>query len=77
MTSIQSNDTNLSRLGHINADIQCLVAGLHWAEVRTMKWDANEAAHSLARYARNISDVVYWLEDTPPPALEALSYDSI
>ena len=26
-------------------------------------------AHSLAKYAKNITDVVYWVEDSPPPAV--------
>ena len=29
-------------------------------------------AHSLAKYAKNIDDVVYWIEDSPPLAVEAL-----
>ena len=32
-------------------------------------------AHSLARYAKNLSDEMYWLEDSPPPAVEALYQD--
>ena len=34
-------------------------------------------AHSLARYAKNLSDEMYWLEDSPPPAMEALYKDSL
>ena len=37
----------------------------------------NMVAHSLARYAKNISDEMYWLEDSPPPELEALYQDSL
>ena len=32
-------------------------------------------AHSLARHARNISDEMYWLEDSPPPVMDALYKD--
>ena len=32
-------------------------------------------AHSLARYAKNISNDVMWLEDSPPLALESLYHD--
>ena len=34
-------------------------------------------AHSLASYAKNLSDEMYWLEDSPPPAVEALYQDSL
>ena len=34
-------------------------------------------AHSLAKYAKNITDVIYWVEDSPPPAVEALYQDSL
>lgn len=37
---------------------------------------ANTVAYALARYARNIEDELVWLEDSPPPALEALYFDS-
>ena len=29
-------------------------------------------AHSLAQQARNISDEMYWLEDSPPPVVDDL-----
>ena len=35
------------------------------------------AAHSLAKYAKNITDVIYWEKDSPPPAVEALYQDSL
>jgi len=34
-------------------------------------------AHSLARNAKNIIDDVIWLEDSLPPALNALYHDSL
>ena len=37
----------------------------------------NMVAHSLARYAKNLSNEMYWLEDSPPPAVEALYQDSL
>ena len=33
--------------------------------------------HSLAKYAKNITDIIYWVEDSPPPAVEALYQDSL
>ena len=35
------------------------------------------AAHSLAKYAKNITDVIYWDEDSLPLAVEALYQDSL
>ena len=35
-------------------------------------------AHSLAGYARNLSNEMYWIDDSPPPpAVEALYQDSL
>ena len=35
-------------------------------------------AHVLAQYARHTLDEdLYWMEDSPPPALEALYHDSL
>uniref|UniRef100_A0A7N2MBL0 Uncharacterized protein n=1 Tax=Quercus lobata TaxID=97700 RepID=A0A7N2MBL0_QUELO len=38
--------------------------------------NANTVAHVLAPYARNIEDELVWLEESPPPAFEALYFDS-
>ena len=43
--------------------------------VNCVKRGANTVAHSLARYARNIDKDMFWMENTPPPAWEALYYD--
>ena len=32
-------------------------------------------AHALARYAKDILDEVVWIEDSPPPTVEALYFD--
>ena len=34
-------------------------------------------AHSLARFARNIVDVLYWTDDEPPPIVDALHFDRL
>ena len=34
-------------------------------------------AHALAKHARNLIDDLYWIEDTPLPAADALYYDSL
>ena len=36
---------------------------------------ANGVAHCLAKFARGIVDEIVWMEDSPPPALEALCLD--
>ena len=33
-------------------------------------------AHSLARFASHLDDELVWLEESPPPALEALYLDA-
>ena len=46
-------------------------------EIKSIQWSANRVAHSLGCYARHIDEDIVWLEDSPPPALEALYLDSL
>ena len=46
-------------------------------EFRGIRRIANGVAHSLARFARHLSEDIVWLEDSPLSALEALYLDSI
>ena len=46
-------------------------------EIRWIGRVVNLVAHSLARYAKNVSNFVIRIEDFPPLALEALYLDSI
>ena len=34
-------------------------------------------AHTLAKHARNLINDIFWIEDIPPPAEDALYYDSL
>lgn len=76
MRAISTGRANRSRLGHIYEDIQCLAAGFRSFTVIFVKHSANGVAQSLAGFARNVEDELAWLEDSPPPALEALHFDS-
>ena len=68
--SYKAFKVNLSRLGHVIEDIQVLISGLRWADVGWVKRSANLVA-------KNISDDVIWLEDSPPPTLESLYHDCL
>lgn len=46
-------------------------------EINSIRRSANRVAHSLAHYARHISEDIVWLEDLPPPALEDFYLDSL
>ena len=77
MKSIASSRTDLSRLGNIYDDIRCLAGGLRYMEFNSICCSANGVTHSLARYAKHLGEDFVWLEDSPPPNLEALYLDSI
>ena len=48
------------------------VLSINW-----VKRGGNMVAHTLAKYARNLINDVFWIEDNPPPAENALYYDSL
>ena len=75
--AISSARDNGSRLGHIYEDIRCLTASLRDWSTSWVRRNANTVAHSLAQFAREIENEIVWLEDLPPPALEALYSDSL
>ena len=65
-----------SWLGHILQDVACMISGLRWTRVLFARRSANTVVHALARYAKDILDEVVWIEDSPPPTMEALYFDS-
>lgn len=76
MKTIMSSKANYSRLGHIYEDISCMALNLQTFTVSCARRSANSAARALARYARQVYDEVVWLEESPPPILEALYLDN-
>ena len=75
MTSLSHGGPNMSQLGHVVHDIQWLATGLRWASFSHVRRSANSVAHVLARHAKNVVEDMIWLEETPPPAVEALYFD--
>lgn len=73
MKSLTSVRVNRSRLGHIYEDIRTLATSFRSLTVSCIRRGANAVAqYSLARFANQIDTEIIWLEDSPPPALEAL-----
>ena len=66
-----------TQLGHILQDVVSLLNGFQWSKVQYGKRSANTVAHALAKYAKDVSNEVVWIEDSLPLAVEALYYDSI
>ena len=66
MKSIRSNRVDLSRLGNLYDDIQCMAGCLRHVDFYRIKRSANGVAHSLSHYARHLSEDIVWLEDSPP-----------
>ena len=75
--AISTPAANSSLLGHIYEDIRCNIKGLQVVSFSWVKRGGNMVTHSLAKYARNIFDDMYWIEDTPPPVADALYQDSL
>ena len=75
MSTISSNNPNWPRLGVIYDDIGCLAASLRYVSFNCIRRNANSVAHSLAWYATGLVEEVVWLEDSSPPARDALYFD--
>ncbi|KAL0011169.1 hypothetical protein SO802_006277 [Lithocarpus litseifolius] len=76
MQAISSPRINCSLLGYVVDDIRHLVHCLEWARISITRRGGNKVAHALAQHARNsLDNNVYWMEDSPPPAMEALIQD--
>ena len=70
MQAISSPNDDESLMGNVVGDIQQMLTGLNWGG------GGNKVAHVLAQYAKNIFDDMYWMEDLPPFAREALYHDA-
>ena len=77
MKALSPSSVDQSLLGNVVDDVRHLVCGMHWVNFSCIRRGSNRVAHALAQHARNISEDVFWMEDSPPPALNALYHDSL
>ena len=63
-------------LGNAIGDIQHLLRNLQWVRIDCIRRGGNRVAHVLAQFTRNIIEDMYWMEDVPPIAREALYQDA-
>ena len=76
MQAVSSSRINCSLLGYVVDGIRHLVHCLEWARISITRRGGNKVAHALAQHARSsLDNDVYWMEDSPPPAMEALIQD--
>ena len=74
--AISSSADNNSLFGNVVDDIRHLIGGLHWVAICCVRRSGNRVAHVLAQHARfTLDEDVYWMEDSPPPAIDALYHD--
>ena len=74
--AISSSVENTSLFGNVVDDIHHLMWGLQWFSVCCIRRGGNRVAHALAQYARNTLDEdLYWMEDSPQLAMDALYHD--
>ena len=76
MTAISTLKIDQSLLGNVVGDIQHLIRNLLWVRIDCVRIGGNLFAHVLAQFARNIAKDMYWMEDVPPIAREALYQDA-
>ena len=77
MKALSSSLTDQSLLGNMVDDVRHLVCRMHWVNFSCIRRGGNRVAHALAQHARNIVEDVFWMEDSPPPTLDALYHDSL
>ena len=76
MKAISAMQVDHSMLGNVIGDIHHLIGNLQWVRTECIKRRGNRVAYELAQFARNISHDLFWMEDVPPIAREALYQDS-
>ena len=76
LKTVSQAQPDLARLGFIYEDIWCLIAGFRSFSDNCVRHSANGVAHALARFARLSDNEIVWLEEDPPPAIDALYLDS-
>lgn len=72
MRAVSSSNMNLSILGNVIADIQCLLCGLRRVSISCIKTGGNKVPRMLEKHARNLEEDMYWMEVAPQIALEAM-----
>lgn len=77
MKSLLSLWVNRSRLGHIYDDIRTLAMSFRSLTVSCIRRSANAVAYSLAHFVNQLESEIIWLEESPPPTIEALYLDCI
>ena len=53
-----------------------MIRNLLWVRIDCVRRGVNRVAHVLAQFARNITKGMFWMEDVPPIAREALYQDA-
>ena len=76
MKTVSQAQPNFSRLGLIYEDIWCLATGFRSISTSYVRRSANGVAHALAKFARLSDNDIVWMEEDPPPAVDALYLDS-
>ncbi|XP_075674994.1 uncharacterized protein LOC142644222 [Castanea sativa] len=76
MQAISSPNEDESLMGNVVGDIRQMLRGLHLVNVEFTRRGGNKVAHVLAQYAKDLIDDMYWMEDLPPFAREALYHDA-
>ena len=76
MKTVSQAQPNFSWLGLIYEDIWCLAAGFRSISISCVRHSANGVAHALVKFARLFDNEIGWMEEDPPPAVDALYLDS-
>ena len=76
MKAVSALQDDYSLLGNVIRDIHNLVRNLQWVRSEFTRRGRNRVAHELAQFARNIGQNLFWTEDVPPIAREALYQDA-
>ena len=76
MQTVSQAQPNLSLLGLIYEDIWCLATGFRSISTNCVRHNANSVTHALARFTRLIDNDIVWLEEDPPPVVDALCLDA-
>ena len=72
INSLRSKEASFSSFGHLLESTKSTLVSSNCITFSHIRRSGNKIAHNLARHARNVRDLLVWVEDVPPHLADVL-----